>query len=128
MISGTLSFGLDSLDRDKRQSDAIASNAGHCLWSGIVSPERARDVVEQLLRPAMFSGWGIRTYAADQPGYNPIGYHTGTVWPHDASIIAGSGAAWNSWIVGALIPLAIVAINGWNGIASCFRPVPGVYE
>ena len=77
-----------ALDRDKRQSDAIASNAGHCLWSGIVSPDRARDVVEQLLRPAMFSGWGIRTYAADQPGYNPIGYHTGTVWPHDASIIA----------------------------------------
>lgn len=77
-----------ALDRDKRQSDAIASNAGHCLWSGMVSPERARDVVEQLLRPAMFSGWGIRTYAADQPGYNPIGYHTGTVWPHDASIIA----------------------------------------
>ena len=77
-----------ALDRGKRQSDAIASNAGHCLWSGIVSPERARDVVEQLLRPAMYSGWGIRTYAADQPGYNPIGYHTGTVWPHDASIIA----------------------------------------
>jgi glycogen debranching enzyme len=77
-----------ALDRDKRQCDAIASNAGHCLWSGLVSPERARDVVEQLLRPAMFSGWGIRTYAADQPGYNPIGYHTGTVWPHDASLIA----------------------------------------
>jgi glycogen debranching enzyme len=77
-----------ALDRDKRQSDAIASNAGHCLWSGMVSPERARDVVEQLLRPSMFSGWGIRTYAADQPGYNPIGYHTGTVWPHDASLIA----------------------------------------
>ena len=70
-------FYAMALDRDKRPSDAIASNAGHCLWSGIVSPERARDVVEQLLRPAMFSGWGIRTYAADQPGYNPIGYHTG---------------------------------------------------
>src|SRR5688572_4915779 len=41
---------------------------------------------------------------------------------------AGSGAAWNAWIVGALIPLAIVAINGWNRIASGFRPVPGVYE
>jgi glycogen debranching enzyme len=77
-----------ALDRDKRQADAIASNAGHCLWTGIVSPERARDVIDQLLRPAMFSGWGIRTYAADQPGYNPLGYHKGTVWPHDTSIIA----------------------------------------
>ena len=77
-----------ALDADKRQFDAIASNAGQCLWSGIVSPERARDVVDQLLRPSMFSGWGIRTLAAGQPGYNPIGYHTGTVWPHDTSLIA----------------------------------------
>ena len=36
----------------------------------------------------MFSGWGMRTYAPGQPGYNPIGYHAGTVWPHDASLIA----------------------------------------
>jgi glycogen debranching enzyme len=81
-------FYAIGLDADKRQSDAIGSNAGHCLWSGIVSPERAPDVVEQLLSPSMFSGWGVRTYAADQPGYNPIGYHTGTVWPHDTSLIA----------------------------------------
>jgi glycogen debranching enzyme len=77
-----------ALDADKRQCDAIASNAGQCLWSGIVAPERAREVVDRMLRPAMFSGWGIRTFAADQPGYNPIGYHTGTVWPHDTSLIA----------------------------------------
>ncbi len=77
-----------ALDGEKRKADAVASNAGHCLWSGIVAPDRAHDVVEQLFRPTMFSGWGIRTYAADQPGYNPIGYHTGTVWPHDTSLIA----------------------------------------
>ncbi len=77
-----------ALDADKRQADAVASNAGHCLWSGIVAPERASDVADRLFQPALFSGWGIRTYAADQPGYNPIGYHTGTVWPHDTSLIA----------------------------------------
>ena len=77
-----------ALDGEKRLADAIGSNAGHCLWSGIVAPDRARDVADQLFRPALFSGWGIRTYAADQPGYNPIGYHTGTVWPHDTSLIA----------------------------------------
>ncbi len=76
------------LDREKKQADAIGSNPGQCLWSGIVAPERARDVVDHLLRPSMFSGWGIRTYGADQRGYNPIGYHTGTVWPHDTSLIA----------------------------------------
>ncbi len=77
-----------ALDRDKRQADAIGSNAGHCLWSGIVSPERARDVIDRLLQPTVFSGWGIRTMASDQAGFNPIGYHTGTVWPHDTSLIA----------------------------------------
>jgi len=76
------------LDGKKKQADAIGSNPGQCLWSGIVAPERARDVVDHLLRPSMFSGWGIRTYGADQRGYNPIGYHTGTVWPHDTSLIA----------------------------------------
>ena len=78
-----------ALDGDKRQADAIGSNAGQCLWSGIVSPARARDVADRLLSPALFSGWGIRTYAQGQPGYNPFGYHTGTVWPHDT--VAGSG-------------------------------------
>jgi len=77
-----------ALDAEKKPADAIASNAGQCLWSGIVSTDRARDVIDHLLRPSMFSGWGIRSYAADQPGYNPIGYHTGTVWPHDTSLIA----------------------------------------
>lgn len=77
-----------ALDGEGRPADAIGSNAGQCLWSGIVGPERAREVVEVLFGPSMFSGWGIRTYAAGQPGYNPIGYHTGSVWPHDTSLIA----------------------------------------
>jgi glycogen debranching enzyme len=77
-----------ALDAEKRHADAIASNAGQCLWSGIVSQERSGDVVERLLQESMFSGWGIRSYGAGQPGYNPIGYHTGTVWPHDTSLIA----------------------------------------
>jgi glycogen debranching enzyme len=77
-----------ALDAEKRHADAIGSNAGQCLWSGIVSQERSGDVVERLLQDSMFSGWGIRTYASGQPGYNPIGYHTGTVWPHDTSLIA----------------------------------------
>jgi len=77
-----------ALDGEKRQADAIGSNAGQCLWSGIVSPQRARDVADRLLGPSLFSGWGIRTYGAGQPGYTPFGYHTGTVWPHDNSIAA----------------------------------------
>ena len=78
-----------ALDGDKRQADAIAlQRRALPVERASSAPERARDVVDQLLRPAMFSGWGIRTYAAGQPGFNPIGYHTGTVWPHDTSLIA----------------------------------------
>lgn len=77
-----------ALDANKRPADAIGSNAGQCLWTGIVSPARARSVAARLLGPELFSGWGIRTYATGQLGYNPLGYHTGTVWPHDTSLIA----------------------------------------
>jgi glycogen debranching enzyme len=83
-----LNFYAMALDRDKRQVGSIGSNAGHCLWSGIVPPERVDHVVDRLLDPSMDCGWGIRTYASGQPGYNPVGYHTGTVWPHDNALIA----------------------------------------
>ena len=66
----------------------VASNAGHCLWSGIVPPERAEKVVERLMAPDMWSGWGIRTLSADHPAFNPYNYQTGSVWPHDNAIIA----------------------------------------
>ncbi len=84
----TEAFYAMALDGEKQRADAVASNPGQCLWSGIVSSDHAQDVVDRLLDRSMFSGWGIRTYAANQPGYNPIGYHTGTVWPHDTALIA----------------------------------------
>jgi glycogen debranching enzyme len=77
-----------ALDGAKRAVDSIGSNAGHALWSGIVQAEHAPAVAAALGSTAMVSGWGLRTFAADQPGYNPIGYHTGTVWPHDTAIAA----------------------------------------
>ena len=77
-----------ALDGDLAPMDAIASNMGHCLWSGIVADRDVEAVAARLMAPDMFSGWGTRTYAAGQPGYNPMGYHTGSVWPHDTAIIA----------------------------------------
>ena len=78
-----------ALDGHKKQVRSVASNAGHCLSSGIVPPERARRVVKRLLAEDMWSGWGIRTLAASHPYYNPFSYHTGSVWPHDNAMIAG---------------------------------------
>jgi glycogen debranching enzyme len=76
------------LDGDKQQVDSMTSNMGHLLWSGIVADERVPQVVHQLMSDAMFSGWGVRTLSTHDRGYNPIGYHVGTVWPHDNSLIA----------------------------------------
>jgi glycogen debranching enzyme len=76
------------LDGEKRKVMTIASNPGHLLWSGIVPPDRARRVVERLMKPDMSSGWGIRTLSSVHPAYNPYSYQNGSVWPHDNSLIA----------------------------------------
>jgi glycogen debranching enzyme len=77
-----------ALDGEKRPCRVPSSNAGHALFAGIVSPERARSVSASLLTPEGFSGWGIRTLPAGQPRYNPMSYHNGSVWPHDNALIA----------------------------------------
>lgn len=77
-----------AIDGDGRKVDSITSNIGHLLWSGIVDDEKAPHVVAHLMGDHLFSGWGVRTMAEGEGGYNPIGYHVGTVWPHDNSIIA----------------------------------------
>ena len=77
-----------ALDGQKRQVDAMSSNAGHLLWSGIVPEERAAMTVERLMSEDMFTGWGVRTMSSNDAGYNPIEYHDGTVWPHDTALVA----------------------------------------
>ena len=77
-----------ALDADGSRVDALASNIGHLLWSGIVDTAKARALADHLLGPRLFSGWGVRTLAEGEQRYNPIGYHVGTVWPFDNSFIA----------------------------------------
>jgi glycogen debranching enzyme len=72
--------------------DSVTSNAGQLLWSGIVEDRLAPRVVERLLQPDMFSGWGIRTMSSAEKAYNPLRYHNGTVWPHDTALIAAGMA------------------------------------
>jgi glycogen debranching enzyme len=76
------------LDRDKRPLDALASNMGHLLWSGIVPAERVAQVAGRLTSGSLWSGWGVRTLAADEGAFDPVEYHNGTIWPHDNSLIA----------------------------------------
>lgn len=77
-----------ALDGSKTRVDAMSSNVGHLLWSGIVDDDRVGACVDRLLAPDMWSGWGIRTMSAEDAAYNPIGYHIGTVWPHDSGLVA----------------------------------------
>ena len=86
-IPGKQFFAL-ALDGQKRKVDSLTSNLGHLLWSGIVDEDKAEACARRLVGPQLFSGWGVRTMADDQGGYNPIGYHVGTVWPFDNSLVA----------------------------------------
>lgn len=81
------SFAL-ALDGQGKPCRVRSSNAGQCLWSGIVDPKRVAGLTRTLMSSAGFSGWGIRTIAEGEPRYNPLAYHNGSVWPHDCSIIA----------------------------------------
>jgi glycogen debranching enzyme len=85
-----LGFYALALDGRHQPCRTMASNVGHALWTGVVSRPRAGRVVERILANELFSGWGIRTVSQASPRYNPLGYHLGTVWPHD-NAIAGFG-------------------------------------
>jgi len=86
--SEELSTYVLALDGQKRPCVVNSSNAGHCLFGGIASPERAIKTVRTLMSEELFSGWGVRTLATDQRRYNPMSYHNGSVWPHDNAMIA----------------------------------------
>jgi glycogen debranching enzyme len=102
------------LDRDKRPIDSMTSNMGHLLWSGILPRGRARLVARQLFTPGMWSGWGVRTMSWDDLGYNPIGYHIGTVWPHDNSLIAAGLARYGFREEANRIASALLAASAYS--------------
>jgi glycogen debranching enzyme len=81
------SFYAVALDGDGDPIESVTTNPGQCLWSGIVPPERADEVIDRLVADDMFSGWGIRTLSSDHDAYNPQSYHLGSVWPHDTSLV-----------------------------------------
>jgi glycogen debranching enzyme len=95
-----------ALDVDKRPVDAVGSNMGHLLMTGILEPAEAERVAGRLTDPSMSSGWGLRTMASTARGYNPLSYHGGSVWPHDTAIAvwglvaAGLGTEANGLIRG----------------------------
>jgi glycogen debranching enzyme len=105
---GTFAHGLDA---DKRPIAVVASNPGHCLWTGIVDDDRAPSVADRLLGDELFSGWGVRTLGSSTAAYNPVSYHNGSVWPHDNAIAAAGLARYGFFehahrIIGAQLDVA----------------------
>ncbi|MGZ4372242.1 MAG: amylo-alpha-1,6-glucosidase [Gaiellaceae bacterium] len=96
-----------ALDNRKQQVDSATSNMGHLLWSGIVLPDRVGRITDHLLGPGLWSGWGVRTMSASDGGYSPLGYHTGTVWPHDNAVIAAGLARAERWPEAYQVALAM---------------------
>lgn len=79
-----------ALDGAKRPVDALTSNVGHCLWTGIAADEHVETIIDRLGDEDMDSGFGLRTLARSMGAYNPMSYHNGSVWPHDTAIaVAG---------------------------------------
>jgi glycogen debranching enzyme len=83
-----IGFYAIALDGAKKPCRVRSSNAGQLLWTGIIRPDRAKQIADALVSPAFFSGWGIRTIAQGETRYNPMSYHNGSIWPHDNSLIA----------------------------------------
>jgi glycogen debranching enzyme len=108
-------FFAIALDGDKRPVDSLTSNIGHLLWSGIVDEDKAPALVGHLMGEKLFSGWGVRTMAAGEGGYNPIEYHNGTVWPHDNSFIAAGLARYGYREEAARIAEAILEAADFFG-------------
>jgi len=97
-----------ALDRDKQRVDALCSNIGHLLWSGIVPDERVEAIVSALARNELWSGWGIRTMSKLDAAYSPLSYHNGTVWPHDTALAAWGLARYGRWADVRRISLALL--------------------
>lgn len=79
-------FTALALDGNKNRVASVASNAGQCLWLGLVDDDQAQLLIDRLMAPDMFSGWGIRTLSSEHRAYDPHSYHRGSVWPHDSML------------------------------------------
>jgi glycogen debranching enzyme len=106
-----------ALDGHKKPCRVRTSNAGHCLYAGIASSDKARLVAETLMGSDSFSGWGVRTVAAGQARYNPLSYHNGSIWPHDSSIVASGLAKYGCKDMAGRILLGLLDASRWADLA-----------
>src|SRR3954447_24065721 len=130
---GWFAMGLDGVGR---RIDALTTNPGHALWSGIADPDLADRYLDRITDPDMWTGWGLRTLAASMGAYDPLSYHNGSVWPHDTAICAAGAARYGRWdVVDHIVDGALdaTAAQGsrppelFAGISRADIPVPVSY-
>jgi glycogen debranching enzyme len=105
-----------ALDGQKRPCLVRTSNAGQCLFGGIVAPDRAARVARGLMDPEFFCGWGIRTLASTEARFNPMSYHNGSVWPHDNALIALGASRYGHGDLAALVLAGLFAAGTYFDI------------
>ena len=124
------------IDGGGRKIDALTTNPGHALWSGIAEPELASRYLDRIIDADMWTGWGLRTLAATMAAFDPLSYHNGSVWPHDTAICAAGAARYGRWDVVDRISdgiLDAIAAQGarppelFAGIGRDDIPVPVAY-
>jgi glycogen debranching enzyme len=102
-----------ALDGSKRPCRVRASNAGHCLFTGIAATDKAHSVAQTLLGPQMFTGWGVRTVGSGEARYNPLSYHNGSIWPHDNAIIAAGLARYGFKDMAGQVLLGLLDVSSF---------------
>jgi glycogen debranching enzyme len=100
-----------ALDGDKKRCAVRTSNAGHALFSGIASEDRAKLVADNLAGERFYSGWGIRTVADSEARYNPMAYHNGSIWPHDNAMIAAGCARYRLTALAARVLTGLFEVS-----------------
>ncbi|MFN2629769.1 MAG: glycogen debranching N-terminal domain-containing protein [Gaiellaceae bacterium] len=125
-VDGRGGYYALALDGDKARVDSLCSNIGHLLWSGIVPSHRVEAIVDRLMDEALWSGWGVRTMSTEDAAYNPLSYHTGTVWPHDNSLIAAGLARYARWPEAQRVMRTLVSAAGHfhNQLPEVFAGIP----
>jgi glycogen debranching enzyme len=60
------------------------SQLGWLLWADAIEPQAVDAAAERLCRPDIATPYGLRTLASTAPGFDPMAYHRGSVWPFDS--------------------------------------------
>jgi len=76
-----------ALDGDKRPVDALTSNIGHLLGTGLLTAKESAQVADLLASSALAGGFGLRTMSTHDAAFSPLSYHCGSVWAHDTAIV-----------------------------------------